>query len=327
MLRTIKTIVGVCFFGGIVYSQQMPQYSQYLRNQFLVNPGAAGVYDFTDATVGGRMQWVGFTNAPMTSYVSVSTPLGANGPREKYNPGLHLSTGLAKNPEIKTGKLKHAVGTQMIADQYGAFRKINFSGTYAIHLPLVKGFNLSFGTKLGITSNTFLQDRAIVNNPSLDNTYTSYTTNMGNTNIMNLGAGLYLYSKDIFFGIAADQLTRGMVQFGSGTANYDPQIHYSVIGGMKIHLNGDFTITPAFLMQYMQPSPPVIQGTIQAEYKEAIWAAVSYRNKDAVIGMIGMNISNRFKFGYSYDFSVSKFKTYSSGGHELILGIMLGRKG
>ena len=45
----------------------------------------------------------------------------------------------------------------------------------------------------------------------------------------------------------------------------------------------------------------------------------------ALIAMVGMNISQRFKVGYSYDFSISRFNNYSSGGHELTLGLMLGR--
>ena len=83
------------------------------------------------------------------------------------------------------------------------------------------------------------------------------------------------------------------------------------------------TITPAFLLKYMSPVTPTVEGSMQFEYKEWIWAAASYRHKDALIGMIGLNINHRIKFGYSYDFSISKFNTYSSGGHELILGIML----
>lgn len=324
MLKYFKTLVFSCLVASFSFSQQLPQYSQYLRNQFLINPGAAGVYDFTDATLGGRSQWVGFTNAPITTYFAVSAPLKIGGGRESYNPGLRLSTGLAKNPEIHTGKIKHALGSQIVGDQYGAFRKIQFSGTYAIHLPLTKKFNLSFGTKIGITSNTFLQDRAVVANTSMDNTYSSYTTNQGNRNIMNIGTGLYLYSKNTFFGISADQLTGDMISFGSGTANFDPKVHFNVTGGVKIPLvNPDFTITPCFLVKYMQPRVPVIEGTVQFEYKEAIWVAASYRHNDAVIGMLGLNISNRFKVGYSYDFSITKFKTNSSGGHELILGIML----
>lgn len=323
MYKYIKIVV-LCFLAiNVNYAQQLPQHSQYLRNQFMINPGAAGVYDFMDATLSGRAQWIGFTNAPMTTYVSVTALISSKGSKVKYNPGLHLSTGLAKNPEVNTGKIKHAVGTQLVADQYGAFRKINFSGTYAIHLPINKKMNVSFGTKVGMSTNTFLQDRAVVSTPTLDNTYLGYTANQGNVNTLNIGTGLYLYSQELFLGISAENLTRDMVSFGSGTAEFDSRVHFDLLGGYKIPLGSDFTITPSFLMKYMQPSPPIIAATLQAEYKDAIWLAFSYRHTDALIGMIGMNISQRFKFGYSYDFSINKFKTYSSGGHELILGIML----
>jgi hypothetical protein len=75
----------------------------------------------------------------------------------------------------------------------------------------------------------------------------------------------------------------------------------------------------------MSPAPVSIDVNLQAEYNEWLWFGFGYRHTDAVIGMLGMNISNRFKFGYSYDFSLSKFNNYTSGGHELTLGIMLGR--
>lgn len=305
-------------------AQQMPQYSQYLRNQYMINPGAAGVYDFVDVTVAGRLQWAGFSDAPKTTYASVTSVLGSKN-KSRFNPGLHMSSGIIKNPEILTGKLKHAIGGQLIADQYGAFRKLQLTGTYAIHLPITKDYNLSFGTKIGLGNNTFLQDRAVVANATtiVDNTYTEFTNNQGNVNILNLGAGFYFYSKTLFLGIAADQLTRNLVKFGSGTANFDPKIHMNVTGGIKLPLNENLTITPAFLLKYMNPTKPSIEGTVQLEYKEWLWTAFSFRHKDALVGMVGMNLSQKFKVGYSFDFSVSQFRTYSSGGHELVLGIML----
>lgn len=322
MFNIVKIAALCLLVVNTSYGQHLTQHSQYLRNQFMLNPGAAGVYDFTDVTLNGRMQWTGFTNSvPMTTYASMTTLISAG--REKYNPGLHLSTGLVKNPEVKTGKIKHAVGAQLIGDQFGAFRKINFSGTYAIHLPINRNMNISFGTKVGMATNTFLQDRAVVSNPTLDNTYTAFTTNQGNVNTLNIGTGLYLYSNNLFLGISADQLTKDMVSFGSGTANFESRMHFNLLGGYKIPLNADFTITPSFLLKYVNPGPFAVEATIQTEYKDAIWMAFSYRHTDAIVGMIGMNISRRFKFGYSYDYSLSKFKTNSSGGHELVLGIML----
>ncbi len=312
-----------CLLAYSSNSQQMAQYSQYLRNQFMINPGAAGVYDFSDVTIGGRVQWAGFNNAPKTTYVSYSAPLAVGLARSKYNPGLLMSSGHAKNPEIKTGKFKHAIGSQMVADEYGAFRKIQFSGTYAIHIPINRNYNLSFGTKLGVTNHTFLKDRAIVANSETDNTYSNYTNSQTNVSTLDIGTGLYFYSKQLFFGIAADQLTGDKISFGTGSANFDPRVHLTVTGGYKIPVGNDFTITPAFLVKYMNPIVPTIETSVQFEYAEWFWVAASYRHKDALIGMIGLNISNRFKFGYSYDFSISKFSTYSSGGHEIILGIML----
>lgn len=327
-MKHLLIIVLSIFVSTRLFSQQMPQYSQYLRNQYMINPGAAGVYDFVDVTVGGRMQWVGFKDAPMTSYVSVSAPLSHSKTRKKlYNPGLHLSSGVVKNPEIVTGKFKHAVGGQLVADEYGAFRKFQLAGTYALHLPITKEYNLSFGAKLGIENNAFLQERAVVANSTtvIDNTYSSFTSNNGNVNVMNLGAGFYFYSEKLFLGVAADQLTKNLVKFGSGTANFEPKIHFNITGGIKLPLVESVTITPAFLIKYMNPSKPSIEGSLQFEYKEWLWFTTSYRHKDAVIAMVGMNISNRFKFAYSYDFSINQFRNYSSGGHEIILGLMLGR--
>lgn len=321
----MKNSIGVVLFVFAIsfgYAQQMPQYSQYLRNQYMVNPGAAGVYDFIDVTVSGRMQWLGFTNAPMTSYASVSAPLSKK-VRERYNPSLRISSGPIQNPEIKTGRLKHVVGGQVVADQYGAFRKMQFSGTYAIHLPISTNFMLSFGTKVGLSNNAFLQDKAIVKNPSTDLPYTDYTMNMASQNIMNVGVGMYLYSNRLFLGIAGDQLTRNMVNFGSSTANFDPAMHFNITGGYKINLTDSLTLTPAFLVKYMSPAPPSIEGTLQLEYKDRFWGGFSYRHTESLIIMAGLNISRRFKFGYSYDFSLNRFNDYSTGGHELILGIML----
>lgn len=312
------------------FSQQIPQYSQYLRNQFMVNPAAAGVYDFVDVTMGGRWQWMGFGDEPRTAYLSVTSPVTRK-PRPKYNPALRTSNGPVRNPEIKTGKFKHALGGQLIADQYGAFKKLQFSGTYALHLPITKKMNLSFGTRLGLSNNTFLKDKAQVLNVIdagqgyTDQTYDGFIANQSSRYIMDLGVGLYLYSKKGFFGISADQLTKDLVEFGTGTANFNSQMHFNATAGMKFPLNENLTLTPAVLVKYMSPSPVSVEGSLQLEYKEWLWMGTSYRHKDAIVGMVGLNISDRFKFGYSYDFSLSRFNDFSGGGHEIVLGLMLGR--
>jgi type IX secretion system PorP/SprF family membrane protein len=88
-------------------------------------------------------------------------------------------------------------------------------------------------------------------------------------------------------------------------------------------LNENLTLTPAVLAKLMSPAPLSVEGSLQLEYKEWLWAGVSYRHTDAVVGMLGLNVNERFKFGYSYDFSLSRFNDFTGGGHEIVLGIML----
>jgi type IX secretion system PorP/SprF family membrane protein len=317
------------FWSFFALSQQMPQFSQFNRNQFIVNPGAAGVLNYTDISLAGRWQWGGVNDGPKTTYLAFSMPVKVK--TRYYNPGIRTSTGPIKNPKIETGRLKHTIGGQLVADQYGAFRKLAFSGTYALHLPMNKNFNLSFGLKVGLSNNTFLSDKAqvlnIIDNSQTytDNTYTNYTSNQSNKYILDLGAGLYFYGKGFYVGLSSQQLTKDFVEFGKGTANFSPQIHYNLISGYRFKLNDELTLIPNVLMKYMYPAPLSIDVNLQAEYKDRVWFGLGYRHTDALIALFGINVNNRFRMGYSFDFSLSRFKNYSSGGHELVLGLMLGK--
>jgi len=195
---------------------------------------------------------------------------------------------------------------------------------------MTKKINLAFGLKAGISNNSFNSNKAQVLsliNPTLpyDNTYATFSANNANKNIMDLHSGLYLYGKRFYLGIAGDQLTRDLVEFGTASANFNPQMHFNLMGGYTIPINESLAITPSFMAKYMSPAPVSIDFNVIADYNKMLWFGIGYRHTDAFIGLVGMNLSNKFKLGYSYDFSISKFNNYSSGGHELTLGIMFGR--
>lgn len=320
-------LIAAIGISSISFGQQLPQFSQYLRNQYMVNPGAAGVYDFVDVTAGGRMQWLGFDDAPKTTYLYASSPLSRS-PRVKYNPSLRISNGPIRNPKIKTGKLKHAIGGMVLADQYGAYRQLKIAGTYALHMPLTEKVNLSLGVNVGFSNRAFLSDKAqtlnLLTGVGSDNTYADYASR-GDNNTIDIGSGLYLYGDKFFVGVAAEQLTRDFISFGSNPANFDPNTHIMATAGYKFAISENLTLMPAILAKYMNPAPLSIEGTLQLEYKEWLWFGVSYRNTDAIVAMAGLNISKRFKFGYSFDYNVSKFNQHSAGGHEIVLGLMFGR--
>jgi type IX secretion system PorP/SprF family membrane protein len=331
-MKKIYFILSSSFVLAIssVFGQQLPQYSQFARNQFMVNPAACGIYDFVDVTIGGRYQWAGFDNAPKTGYAYIAAPIRK---KKQIIPSLRTSQGLVSSPAVATGKFKHAVGGQLVSDQYGAFSKLSIAGTYALHLPITKELNLAFGTRVGLSNDRFDKDRAQVLSQMTgapiymnDTEYNTFVANQGRMNYVNVGAGLHLYSQKLFVGVTVDQLTKDFVKFGSGATNVQPDMYYQFIGGYHIPVSSKLKLTSSFLMKFITSNNLSWEGNVIAEFNDRIWGGLSYRNSKTMVAMAGITISNRFKFGYSYDFDFAKLRSFSRGGHEIILGIMLGRK-
>lgn len=324
-------LLSTLLMTGFGFSQQLSQFSQFHRNQAMINPAATGAYDFLDISLGGRYQWLGLGNdvqgnvSPRTSFLNISNVLKAKQP--KYNPAARYSSGPVRKAKESTGKLKHAVGLQVIADSYGAFRNLVFSGAYAVHVPMSEKINLSLGVRAGLSNQAFFSDKAQVlsslTGGMADASYDNFVNNGYSRMYLDVNSGLYLYSEKFFVGVSANQLTKDFVSFGSGITNYTPVMHFDVMAGMYLDLNDDFTLMPSILTKYVSPAPPALQLNMQMEYKEWLWFGVGYRHTDAAVAMLGANINERFKIGYSFDYSISRFNSFTSGGHEVVLGIMI----
>ena len=66
-LRSILPAIVLSFIFGTAVAQQVPMYSQYIMNGFLVNPSFAGRDGYTTVNLTVREQWVGM--AGCTKYI------------------------------------------------------------------------------------------------------------------------------------------------------------------------------------------------------------------------------------------------------------------
>ena len=57
------------------YAQQDPQYTQYMYNTLVVNPGYTGSTGNLEANLLHRTQWVGIDGAPQTQAFSIHAPV------------------------------------------------------------------------------------------------------------------------------------------------------------------------------------------------------------------------------------------------------------
>ena len=59
------------FISCVVFSQQKPHYTQYILNQYIINPALTGIENYVDVKASHRLQWVGIQDAPVTTYFTM----------------------------------------------------------------------------------------------------------------------------------------------------------------------------------------------------------------------------------------------------------------
>lgn len=316
--------------SGESFCQQLPQITQFQQNQYLFNPAATGAERYVNLSVGGRLQWVGMSDAPKTSFLYISTPADKflSAFMKRTYGKVKRNDKAVRHPNMRVNSLIQAFGGQFIVDQFGAFRSIKMAGSYAVHIPLVNEFKLSFGTNIGLSSHSFLPSKAQVLNSitgsgTFDAIYGNQITS-GSQNIMDIDAGLYFYGNGFYVGIAAMQLTRDLIKFGNLNSNYAPVSHFYGMIGYTFEPNNRLDIKPGALVKYELGSPLSVEGNVTFEFNDTYWFGTSYRHMDAVGMLAGVSFSDKFSIGYSYDLSISRLVKYNSGGHELVLRLKLG---
>jgi len=73
-LKRLMVIMSL-FFVMKSIAQQRPYYTQYIMNNYLINPAVAGIENYWDAKLSHRLQWVGLQDAPITTYLTLQGPL------------------------------------------------------------------------------------------------------------------------------------------------------------------------------------------------------------------------------------------------------------
>lgn len=315
--------------SSLSFGQQNPQYSHFVRNQVMFNPAACGVYDHIDITLGGRGQWMGVDNSPLTSYLYITSPANRVNKRKinRTYGTVQRNNKRVSHPKMRTGKFIHAYGGGLLFDQYGPLQQIKISGNYAMHFPLSRNFNLSFGVNAGLSNRVFKRlDGQVLSElmPTgvVDATYNKYT-NQGGQFTFDVGAGLYFYGKGMFVGFSANQLTNDLIRFGNTNMEFNPNMHLFFTGGYKIKINRKWSVTPALLVKYIAPAPISFDIAAQFEYRERFWFGASFRSQDAIVAFLGCMVNKKFKLAYSYDINTNVFFKNSNGGHEISIGLML----
>jgi len=283
------------FFGHHAVGQQMYQLTQFMLNNYTVNPAVVGTYNYFQARTNHRFQWAGLTDAPITNVVSVYGPL-------------------TKSPM--------GFGALFYNDITGPTARTGLLGSYAYNFPLSDEVRISAGLSVG-----FMAFRVDASKFDLgDNTTTAIDpallTFQSKTSVVPDGAlGVYLYASHYYVGAACQQIMgNSLTLYGKSVRPNVLRRSFYVHGGYLIYLSENFDIEPSVIVKWAPPSPFQFDVNVKATFLNRVWAGISYRHSDAVSFMLGYRHNNRILFGYSFDFSYTRLRAYSGGSHELMIG-------
>lgn len=286
----------------MLQAQQLPQFTQYLVNDYVTNPAIGGTKPYFEGKSNSRNQWVGINDAPRTYIFSLHGPIIDD---------------------------KMGIGGYFYSDITGPTRRTGAQLSYSYIIKIKDGMNLSFGASGGLIQFvvdggkiTFDQDGDI----ALSNGIQSITK-------PDASAGAYLFGDNYFVSLAAPQVLGGKVDFFE---DYDPDEselsrHFSLSAGYTYHIDDEFDVQPSFFAKYVFPVATVVDLSVRGIYKEQIWLGGSYRSvvggedktlaSDAIGIMAGYTFQKNLMVGYSYDIPMSNIKGFTTGSHELMLGI------
>lgn len=277
------------------FGQQIGLNSQYLFNEMVINPGATGTKDYTQVQLNFRKQWVRFPDSPTSQNVSANAYIGKN----------------------------FGLGGIVTNEVAGPSRHTSLGINMSYLLPLSKDRNHKLGMGMGLSMGQHIIDETklstyLPNDPAV-------TRGFNNIMVPDANVGVFYYFKDkAFAGLSAKnlvQMNRDLYTFENPLLNLNVRNYY-LIGGYNFKLSEKFDLKATTLLQAIETGTWQGDITLLGIYAKRLWLGGSYRHNDAVVFMGGAKFGP-FRFGYSYDYTLSDIGDYSTGSHEVFLELQL----
>ncbi|MBT3209679.1 MAG: type IX secretion system membrane protein PorP/SprF [Bacteroidetes bacterium] len=325
-----KAILIFIILTGFIYTeaQQLPLYSQYLTNNFLINPAVAGSHNVTSVKLTVRNQWTGFNNPPKTQVLSSHTRIERAGFYNKRGL-INAKTEFDKKGNIiRTQRMgssgRIGVGGYVFNDKVGPISKTGINFAYSYHIP----FSITHHSKrflsppqisIGVATSLFqfaIDERDLVlfesNDPIIS--YGKETAFVPDLNV-----GIFIYAPKYFLGVSSLHILESKIKFHENSKNNMIR-HFFANAGFAFVVE-EILIEPSVLIKATEITPIQFDFNTKLQIRN-ISFAISYRTNKSMIFIFDI-LYGWYYFGYSYDYSTNNILNYAGGSHEIVVGINL----
>lgn len=298
-----KIVIAVAGFTGVAVAQQDPQFTQFMQNKLIYNPGYAGTSGGMCGVIQFRQQWASFTGAPQSLALALDMPLA----------GVPIGVGLT-----------------VMTDKIGPMNTLFLRGAGAYHMKIGQG-TLGIGLDVGmlqkkLDANWITPETGKID-PHIPGSYGAALDNPDYGKVSyDAGFGVFYQIPNSFYvGISGTHLPgQEIVDKDSKTLRYTLTRHIYGTVGKSFDINKWNKITPNVLIKTDLASTAA-DFNLTYMWSNMIWVGGSYRTSSAFAALLGFQTNANTKnlmmrAGYSYDFSTSS-QLKKFGSHEIVLGI------
>ena len=265
------------FPGLYVRGQQIPVYSSYFFNKYLINPAFTGIDNQYRAFGFYRAQWNTVPGDPITG--------GATA-------------------EASFWKDRIGIGGYVVNDRIGIFNTVNAAVSYTQKVRIAKYHQISAGIQAGVFTNRINfadATTADLNDPGIAQMNPIKT-------VFDMSAGLGYKWKELLVGGGVTNILQPLAKYASPglESNFEYVRHYTAFGQYKFKLlNGKFNITPQLFMRKGPATGYQFDATLMLDYKNLVFLGGGYRNPFGAIGMVGVNPLDMVTIALAYDYTTN----------------------
>lgn len=286
--------LSICLLSLVSYSQQTPQRNLYGYNKYAINPAYSGASGCTQINFSHLNQWVKVEGAPLTSMISANGLIGKS----------------------------LGVGGQVLVDQIGMIQQVSAMGSLSYGLTIGKTHNIRLGASVGYNQYRIDATNAIAfenGDPIIEG-----GEQAGGT--LNSNIGILYQWKNLEISIGSQQLIQSTSNMSfSGIDGFGLRRHLHGLVAYNQKIGDNWMLTPSI---YTKGTNNGYQLDLNADatYKKYISGGLGYRTSVGLIARAGIQVQDLFFIGYAYETPMSNIASYSSGSHEILLGIKFCKK-
>lgn len=259
--------------------------SQFVHNQYAINPAFGGSREGLTVFGSFRRQWAGISGSPQSLLLTAHTPL--------------------KNQQLTTGLSVYRQSIH-VSDNTGVQASVGYrfrigSGTW-MALALLPGVSIR-------SSNWTDTDLMEGDDPV-------FAENESNATPL-AGFGISVYAADFFAGFSVPTL---MVadDFGRRDAEFAPdQATYILTGGYLWQADERVHLQPSVMARYDKRDDLVANVNLDVIYRRMFWLGASWQTTGDIIATVACQALPQLRVAYSYGYCAGDLKGFNSGTHEV----------